>query len=111
MANTHIDASVEREWKEAESLLTVSPGKGLKVLDQIAGDLLRANGYELGAASGNEVDMDVIARVDDPELLMGYIEAHAVTEMLATGRTTGRETIDLAHEAYGTIYDSFAGRA
>lgn len=93
-------------WREAEALVATSPRDGFLALDRIAGDLLLANGYDIAAASGNEVDMAVIARVDDPEMLMAFIEARAVTEMLSTGRTTGKETIELALEAYRGIYDN-----
>lgn len=106
MLNAETDADIGREWSEAEALVATSPREGFAALDRIAGDLLLANGYDIAAASGNEVDMAVIARVEDPEMLMAFIEARAVTEMLGTGRTTGRETIELALEAYRGIYDN-----
>ena len=106
MPHADTETDLQRAWGQGESLLATSPAEGLAALDQITGELLRAHGYDIDAASGNEIDMNVIARVDDPEMLVGFIEAHAVTEMLASGRTTGPETLALAHEAYRGIYEN-----
>lgn len=100
---------LDREWRQAERTLAQSPAEGLATLDRLAAELLRQHGYDTEATSGDDVDLAQVARVNDPEMLLTFIEARAVTSMLESGRTTGKETIGLALEAYRGIYETLAG--
>jgi hypothetical protein len=110
MQHSEIPSSRTREWSEAESLLATGPIEGLAALDRIAAELLEENGYDVNT---DREDMSVMAHVDDPELLLSFIEARAltqaVTDLVATGRSTGLETIEVAREAYRAVYDSLGG--